>query len=425
MTKNEQNSKHKIINSHYVPVQTLKRFGETLCLFNVQTGEYSENVPIKTAFSKKGFYSNEIEEKLNLKIESQFGRLFAEKLVKCEKVVELSRKELRIVKKFLLISVIRSMGSGPFLENEKHYYEQLRAEWFRYAKQMGVSQSEAEKNVPKAPFEEKQIDGETAFDYWMRTLDVILSSDGSPEAILKNPNKTYPAYRWSQVINSGYLAFWDSSFDKNEYVITDVGMTSENEVGWNGFSNFNRKKTDFLKDLLENEKDDLMKKEIFKCLSMHSYFTENFMMFPISAKRMIVEIDPFYKFRHYYRNRYQMPKLEGLTEMVNEQLFEPNDCKYVLPQEGLEHKYDDGDKYIYEIKKLTDKETIYCNELFLDRIENHLGFSSLGKVAKSLIIYKKRNSFPYVPRKDYKELYDLINERFQGSLDLSTILLNR
>ena len=32
------------------------------------------------------------------------------------------------------------------------------------------------------------------------------------------------------------------------------------------------------------------KKVIAECSNMHSCFTENFMMFPISAKRMIVEI---------------------------------------------------------------------------------------------------------------------------------------
>ena len=164
------------INSHYVPVQTLKRFGERLCLFNVKTGEYFENVKLKRAFSRKGFYSSEIEEELNYKIENQFGALFANKLANCENTVELSREELRIVKKFLLISVVRSMGSEEYLEKEKHYYEDLEKSWLLFAKQKGISDEDAVKNAPKAPFIEEQIDGETPFDYWMRTLNVILES---------------------------------------------------------------------------------------------------------------------------------------------------------------------------------------------------------------------------------------------------------
>lgn len=53
------------MNSHYVPIQTLKKFGDKLCLFNVKTGEYKENVKLTKSYSQFNFYSNEIEEKLN------------------------------------------------------------------------------------------------------------------------------------------------------------------------------------------------------------------------------------------------------------------------------------------------------------------------------------------------------------------------
>ena len=75
-----------MVNSHYVPMQTLRRFGNKLCVFNVRTGEYFENINIDKLFSKKGFYTSEIEDKLNKRIESQFGNLFANKLMKCEKI---------------------------------------------------------------------------------------------------------------------------------------------------------------------------------------------------------------------------------------------------------------------------------------------------------------------------------------------------
>ncbi len=151
---------------------------------------------------------------------------------------------------------------------------------------------------------------------------------------------------------------------------------------------------------------------------MHRDFTENFMMFPISAKRMIVEIDPFFKFRHIFSFRYNMPKLSELTFMDNEQLFLPNDTKYVKPQDGKEPKRDPNDKYIYEIKKLSTKETRYCNALFLDRINTNLGFSSLNKVVGSMFAYKKATAFSRV---DYTELYKIISDRFCSNIDLSNI----
>lgn len=69
-------------NSHYVPKQTLKKFGDKLCLFNVRTGEYIENANVDKVFSERGFYTEEVEDKLNRRIESQFGNLFANKLIK-------------------------------------------------------------------------------------------------------------------------------------------------------------------------------------------------------------------------------------------------------------------------------------------------------------------------------------------------------
>ena len=411
-----------MVNSHYVPMQTLRRFGNKLCVFNVRTGEYFENINIDKLFSEKGFYTSEIEDKLNKRIESQFGNLFANKLMKCEETVELSRDELYLIKKFLLISVIRSLGNEEFMQKEKHFYEGLQSHWLEFAKEKGVSREEALKNMPQAPFTEKVIEGESSYDYWMRTLSVILDSDGTPQDILKHPDKTYPAHRWAEVVNNGYVAFWDSNYERDEFVVTDIGMTSENEKGWNGVTVHNKKKTDFLSNLLMNEKDDVMKINIYRNMHMHRNFSENFMMFPISARRMIVEIDPFYKFRIAFKDRYKMPALDELTEMANEELFYPNENKYVLPQDSLEGpKYHPDDRYIYKIKKLTSKETRYCNELFLDRINTYVGFSSLNKVAGSLIKYKNSNSYPFIPRVDYTELYELINERYQANINLATI----
>lgn len=406
-----------MINSHYVPMQTLRKFSDKLCLFNVQTGEYKENIKIEKAFSEKGFYSDEVEDKLNKRIESQFGNLFSNKLLNAEDIIELKRDELELIKKFLLISVIRSMGNEEFLQKEKLYYIILNEKNKIFSQMNNIKYEPIE-----PPFTEKEIDGENSFDYWMRTLNVILETDGTPQSILNHPNKTYPAYRWATVINNGYIAFWDSEYIHDEFVITDIGMTSENEKGWNGITRHNTLKTDFLNSLFYNAKDDYERQIIFHVMNLHSCFTENFMMFPISAKRMIVEIDPFYKFRIVSKSVYDMPKLEELTAIPNENLFYPNDVRYVYAQDPTKSfKYHHDDKYIYEIKKLTKDETRYCNALFLDRINTWVGFSSLNKAVGSIFTYKKLNSYPFVPRVDYTELYNIINDRYGSSIDIDSI----
>ena len=408
------------MNSHYVPKFVLKNFGDKISLYDIKSGELREDVKLEKAYSQVGFYNDEIEDKLNRKIESQFANLFYNKISKCSDKIILNRKELRLVKKFLLISVIRSIESEQFLQKEKRFYDNLREYWIAFARAQKLSEEHTLAGVEdmKPPFVERVIDGETDYEYWMRTLDVILETDGYPEEIIKHPNATYTAHRWAQVVNAGYLGFWDTKSDRNKFVVTDIGMTSENELGWNGYSILNVKKTNFLRDLLLREKDPHMKTELAKVLHMLSNFHENFQMFPISATRMIVLIAPFYKFRQMYQFRYQMPPLVYFTELVNEELYYPNNARYVLPQTPPQIKYHEDDEYIYDVKRLTGKEVQYCNALFMDRVSETFGFSSLPNVVRSVVLYKKINSFPFIPRVDYTNLYKIIEERYGGNLNV-------
>ena len=50
-----------MVNSHFVPKQTLRKFADKICLYNIKTGEYRENVKIDKAFSQVGFYDDETE----------------------------------------------------------------------------------------------------------------------------------------------------------------------------------------------------------------------------------------------------------------------------------------------------------------------------------------------------------------------------
>ena len=263
------------ISSHYVPRLILRKFSDKLCLYNVKTGELHESIVPEHAYAIDGLYDAEIERKLNEKIESQFGNLLSNVLLKADNEISLTRTQLLIIKKFLLISVLRTMQSELFLQREKQLHEKL-----------------------SFPFEEKRIDGETPFDYWMRTLDVVLDTNGTPKEILEHPDKTYPAYRWSQVVNGAYIAFWDSIEGRDEFVITDIGMTSENEKGWDGIRTHNDKKLNWLKQLLDDSTNEIEKSNIARVIYSTCDFSENFMMFPISSKRMIVLICPFYKYRY-------------------------------------------------------------------------------------------------------------------------------
>lgn len=409
---------NETVNMHFVPRFILKNFGEKIDIFNIKSNEFKEKVKLEKAFVEKNFYSNEIEEKLNKEVESSFAKLFNGKLKLEQKNIILSLSELQLIKKFLLISTLRAYDvSESLINKERTFYDRKREIYEKELNNNKLTKEQKDKIINNiVPFKEKIIENETPFDYWMRSLRVILDTDGTPFEIYKHPDKTYFAFRWAMIINSGYLAFWDAN-DRDEFVVTDMGMTSENEKGWDGILNHNIKKRKFLLDLFDDSKTDIERETIMHYINVLGDFHENFMMFPISGKRMIVEICPFYKFRELYKVYYKMPSLSELTILENEKLFSPNDAKYVNGNYiGQELKRNKNDEYIYEIKRLNAKETRYCNALFLDRINTFVGFSSLNNVAASFFDYKKRTDFPIIPRVNYDKMYDIISERYFSSV---------
>ena len=385
-------------NNHYVPRLILRKFGDKLSLYNVKTGELKENIPPEHAYAMQGFYDNETEKKLNLKIESQFGGLLSNLILKRENEISLSRANVLLIKKFLLVSMLRSIQAEDWMQNEKLFY----------------------RICPPAPFEEKQFEGESPNEYWLRTINVILDTDGTPQQVRNHPDRTYPAYRWACIVNSAYLSFWDAPSNRDEFVITDIGMTSENEKGWDGVSVHNQKKLDYIAKLLESTNGKSERDNLLNLLDTVTNFSENFQMFPISSKRMIVLISPFFKFRYFRKSLgVPVPNLSDLTVIPNEKLFEPNRNHYVLPQmPNKGYQYHEEDKYIYDVKVLTPDEIRYCNALFMDRIDTHLGFSSLDHAVGSIVKYKKLNDAPYVPRVDYTKLYQIIEKRYLGNLNI-------
>ena len=403
---------------------------KSLSLYNFKSAELEGKRNVGNIFAEEQFYPDEIEAKLNVKIEDDFAKLFNGKLINSENEINLSDKERLLIKKFILIVVIRSGKQDNLISQEKDYYRYDESKIRNILEPTGrIATDDVIKNIKDnwdVPFEEIVVENETLIDYWNRTLDVILDSDGSPNSIKDQKMKTHMAYRWSLVINAGYLAFWDADSVNDEFVVTDVGMTSENEKGWNGVTVHNGVKLNTLITALDklnnvdscsNVKGELLevlKQNISNQIDFAKNFPENFQMFSISSRRMIVLISPYFKYADSFGTIgiSNFPKLSDLSCFTNENLFMPNKTVYKAVQTSNEIIRDPKDEYIYEIKKLKKDEIRYCNALFLDRIENFVGFSNFNKVVGSLLTYKKLNKPPFSPRNDYSKLYELIREKY-------------
>ena len=77
------------VSSHYVPRLILRKFSDKVCLYNVKTGELQENIVPEHAYMIDDLYDRETEKKLNEKIESQFGNLLSNVILKADKEISL------------------------------------------------------------------------------------------------------------------------------------------------------------------------------------------------------------------------------------------------------------------------------------------------------------------------------------------------
>ena len=188
-------------------------------------------------------------------------------------------------------------------------------------------------------------------------------------------------------------------------------MTSEVEVPSVPKMNFGSSKVAALLLFLdifqkESSENELIKVQISLLIQVQGVFHENFYMFPLSNKRMIVLINPFFKFMKTMDSRVLSEiHLSNFSMLPRWDVFDVNESQYKMTEDLLDGR-SLKDPYVYHPVKLWHEELVYCNALFLDRVHEWLGFTSLSSVKDSVIEY---DIVDYV-RNDYTELHKLISK---------------
>ena len=388
-------------NSHFIPKLLLRQFAskkDKICLFDLKSGDFRPNVKLDRAFAIKGYYPDDIKDEFNRRTEGEFADLLHKVILTAkDKVVRLDRTQVQKIKKFLLLLILRSIHNDEWIEGERRFGDTIE--------RMNTEQGLSEDLVFK--FKEKEIEGETTHDYWIRSLRCILDSKyGLPEELESDPNATQMAWRWAWVIRTGFLGFWSSKGTNVDFLVTDVGMTSENEMCIGNDIALNPNKIESIINcasrarLLPNS--DLLCRQLWQTAVRQCHFHENFMQFPLTKELMIVLINPYFKDYAMYKDLgLPFVPMEALTQLNNKRAFAPNKSFYI--KEGEFH---DEDRFEYEIHNLTKENCIYLNKLTLDRVDTTLGFSDPRRILTSLEAYQ------FVPGKlnDYSELIRQIKE---------------
>ncbi len=365
-------------NNHYVPKLVLRRYNtEKLTIYNVKTGEVHKDKQLNEIFAEQNLYGEELEKLLAKRVESPFAQILTRKILPAEtnSEIELTRKELNIIKKFLLIEQMRVFIE----EGEKFYQAEQRV-------------ADEQSKILQYPFKELVIENETVKERWLRNLRVITECSDLNH-IQEHKLCTYDVFRWAQIYNSGYLAIWDCSETDEDFIVTDIGMTSERELYAPPGLELDKKL--YLSKQLETEKDAHRHRVYSDLLYAQLNFHENFYMFSISKNRMIVIINPFFRL---YDKAEKMPEPDIWPTVIERSLYSKNRAQ-VLPTAFGKRIFKDSDLFWYRVLPMSLKDLRWINMLMLDRIDTLVGFSDIEKIADSVC--------------DYKEFYDNMGQKMR------------
>lgn len=362
------------MKNHYIPQFIIKKFSKAINVFNLKSGEIRENRPSFKVFYEKGIYNDEVEKSLNINLETSFSKLLDEKLLNQDSNITITREELLLIKRYMLVSSVRAQG-------EDHFRDFL----ISFKKNTNIFYSVNQRFVKSTlPYTE-----ETSLSNRELLNNAILAFSQTEfiEDLAFNTLCTREMVAYAATFLLSYITFWDAP-DNNEFVLSDVGMISEYEGFHLVTGGLDLSKLGYLYYKLLHDKDRMA--VYADLLSSNEVMYENYDIFNISKNRCLIMISPF--FRQYFEMNCSIydknheditvvPKPDIWPAVIqNVDLFEPPKNQYMISP----YIRTKDDLYIYEPKKLNQDELIYINSLLIIQSKELIGFDSPKNVFPSI-----------------------------------------
>lgn len=344
--------------NHYIQNRLLKNFAVQsengkykICLIDLFhfTAEYHNT---DSTFYKKNFY--DIKENINQKeLEIKFGDIVEQpmcaifnKLQNSKNTITLTRSELEIIKKYILLQLYRTP------HNKTSYT-----------------------NIPKDAFELSQFNigkDESKEDFWKREMLTILDSDW--DTLLTT--EMVGIRKHAIEINTSFLMFVSTNA---EFCINDLGYCTERipviipKEKENEYINAAKKLGQELYG--QDNFDEIAKKEIRNKRS----YVDNYVLFPISSNMAILSVSLMWKMLYLHPTLissgipYQSPILSKHLSLPLPQYV--NESKIISEQDIPTYKHPD-DKYTYIIHNLSKTEAIYLNHLTINEAFCYVGLKT-------------------------------------------------
>lgn len=379
--------------NHYVSQLIIKRFSEMnnkINIFNVKKKEVLENKKSANIFCKYDIYSDYVEKTLSQSLETPFAQLIDKKILNKDKI-SITRSDLILIKKFLLLDSIRTLRAEGYLKVISGFYPTVAKYW-------ELKEKIKQKMPTHLPYQHNL--NENASDAYERALRVFLETN-NPEEIAYHPMATRELYIWARVFSDSYIAFWDSNVEQ-DFVLTDNGLTTEYEPSHIVFEGLSQSKLSYLFSMIKDSKVDIEKSIYADLLEKITVMYENFSIFNLSAKRSIAIINPF--FRLFSDQGFTVGPDMELVKLKKPDIWpsfvESNSIvSFPITKYQKNGKYSYDDVFEYDPIELSYLDTIYINNLFLSQSNNLLGFVEFNRIKDSLY------SFLTMRMHNHKDIY--------------------
>ncbi len=367
------------MKNHYVSQLILKRFANALCVFDDDKKTITKHTRTGNIFYKNDIYTEEVESEMNINLENDFAKLLDKKILGKEKIM-LTRSELLLIKRYLLVCSIKTKTPDEFLASMRNFKNNTE----RYLKLLQLYDKSKYAVLSLKPSIDNVDD--TSFNLQMQAMKLFINCNTEFDLLL-HPLCVREFYAWAKVFLDAFLTFFDSH-PKYEFILTDNGMTSEYEPSHYIFEGISLSKHSYLMNHLQRDDSEVLKARYYDLLLTNEIMFENFNIFNLSSTRCIALAHPFFRLyddkgflflNNHKTYQYNKPEIWPSIFETREIINTPENI-YTIPNQ---HSMDD--KFIYKSCNLSAYDTIYVNILILSQLKKLIGFNDYKKVVDSLV----------------------------------------
>lgn len=360
------------MKNHIVSQMIIKRFASAINVFDASTGKIDLKKKPTKVFYQNDRLSPDLESLLSTTIESRFANLLYGKL-NDKHVVTLTREELYLIKRYLLMISVRMYSEDEFYQVINNLKENCDRYLMAHPEYRHLRRNDNLNLTPKQLYE-------TALRIYCEHADLNEMSSDS--------RLTLEMLCWARPFIDSYLAIWDAP-EGMEYILSDCSMVSEYEGVHELTGGLDLSKFSYSYFKLLNEKSDLQKKFYADLLAKCQMMYENYNVFNLSSTRSLVLINPF--FRMFFKQDTMF-----LGEETKQSIEKPNIWPSVLQNKDLfdvptnEYRsFTPGlfvldDLFFYKVKILTPDELVYINSMIIRMTHNIFGFNDTKAIKDSV-----------------------------------------